>query len=102
MEPHGGRWRSIALVISGTLFVLTAFRLVGDYELYQEARAIRAARIAERDALLEQRTRAEETVRRLRDDPFTQEQLVRSMGYAKPGEIVYVITPQRNGTGGSR
>jgi cell division protein FtsB len=86
------RWWNIGIfVISAVLLALWTHRLVGDVRAYSEARAIKRARLEELERLRTQRDQALEYVYKLRSDRETLERLVRSMGYVRPNEEVYII-----------
>ncbi|MDA1190621.1 MAG: septum formation initiator family protein [Candidatus Poribacteria bacterium] len=92
MSFNGRLWSVAVLVIAVVLLALSGSSLVADYRGYQQAREIKKERTAARDALIAERDRVLETVEQLKNDPSTREGLVRTMGYSKPGEYIYLVT----------
>lgn len=88
---RGTLWGFGLMALASALLALSAMSLVKDYRSYEMAREAKAKRLAERDALLVQRDAAREAVEKLKTDSLMRERLIRSMGYIKPGEKVYVV-----------
>lgn len=94
----GTRWGYIgALVLSLVVLGLWTYRLVEEVRAYRQTRHIKAERLAALRFAEEQRDAAREYVRRLREDYDTKERLVRSMGFVRPNEEIYIILPKLEG-----
>lgn len=90
----GTRWGYIgAFVLSLAVLGLWTYRLVEEVRAYRQTRHLKAERLATLRLAEEQRDAAREYVRRLREDFHTKEQLVRSMGFARPNEEIYIVLP---------
>ena len=94
MRRHHGRgWRAAITLIAFVLLALATYRLADDYRAYRRARDLKVERVAELARFRAERDEAQTTLERLQTDALAREQLVRSHGYIRPGEEVYVILP---------
>ena len=98
---HGARgrwWRGAIMAISFVLLALFTLRLVDDFRAYRRAVDLKAERVASLERLVAERDEARSMLEKLRTDSLTREQLLRSNGYVRPGEQVYVIVPSAHAT----
>ena len=100
MGGHGPWWRGAILLVSFVLLALAAYRLADDYRAYRQAVGLKEEQVEELERLDAERDAARTMLENLHTDPLTREQLVRSMGYVKPGEQVYVLVPAERAAGG--
>ncbi len=91
---RGRWWRGGIMLISFLLLALSTYRVADDYRAYRQAQELQTEREADLERVTAERDDAVATLQKLRSDPLTREQLVRSNGYVKPGEAVYVIVPE--------
>ena len=87
-------WRGGIMLISFVLLGLVTYRVADDYKSYRRAQELQVERVADLERVTAERDDAVATLEKLRSDRLTREQLLRSNGYVKPGEKVYVIVPE--------
>ncbi|GIX06134.1 MAG: hypothetical protein KatS3mg115_0537 [Candidatus Poribacteria bacterium] len=85
------RWWLVLTGIPLLLLILVGTRIAQEWGAFRQAQAIRREYLARREQLLQERSRLRHLVETLQNDPLTQERLIRSFGYVRPGETVYVV-----------
>lgn len=83
-------------VIAIPLLIIGLYQFVNRYAEWQDSRVSKLHQQDKIDQLIKTRDELKRYIDELETNEFAQERLVRSLGYIKPGEVVYQIKTKQN------
>lgn len=87
-------WLSLVCMAILAFVAIDVYKLVPQLQYWRRNREIKQGYVKQVEKLRQEQDQLEKEKDKLKNNVLTQEKLAREMGYIKPGETVYKITPK--------
>jgi len=94
-------WISLVCMAVLAFVAIDVYKLVPQLQYWRRNREIKQGYVRQVEKLRQEQERLGKEKEKLEHNVLTQEKLAREMGYIKPGETVYKITPKTRARVGS-
>ena len=87
-------WKVLLCIAFLSFLAIDGYRSIRRFQYWQRNKEIKKGYVQAVEGLRQEKGRLEKEVHDLKNRPLTQERLAREMGYIRPGETVYKLSPK--------